>query len=148
MKKSISELDFIKTTKHGRFKTDPVYCKNNGINRRSYCRKVAKALNQKSIGEWYDCNKSVKENLEWAQQNGIKVCRSTLKTFCIENGINPYPYKTDIGQWYNPELSVSENFKKAKDDGIKVSRSSLYNYVRKQSKDNDSNKSCSSLYIK
>lgn len=99
---------------------------------------MAKALNHQSIGEWYDCDKSVKENLEWAQQNGIKVCRSTLKTFCRENGINPNPDKKDIGQWYDLELSVSENLKKAKDDGIKVSRSSLYNYVRKLSKDSDS----------
>lgn len=97
MKKDISELDFIKTTKHGKFKTDPDYCMQNGISRRSYCRKVAKKLNHESIGEWYDCNKSVSQNLEWAKQNGEKVCLSTLKTFCRENGIDTNPGKIDIG---------------------------------------------------
>lgn len=122
----------IKTTKHGKFKTDPDYCMQNEISRRSFARKVVKKLNHESIGEWYDCSKSISQNLEWAQQNNIKVSRSTLKTFCRENEINPNPGKIDIGEWYNPELSVSENFKFAQSQGIKISKSSLYSYARKQ----------------
>lgn len=108
MKKSINELNrLIRNTKHGKFKTDPAYCLRNGISRKSYSRKVAKKLNHESIGEWYDCDKSVGQNLKWAKENNIKVCRSTLKTFCRENGIDTTPGKIDIGQWYTPELSVS-----------------------------------------
>lgn len=131
MAKSMEELDFITTTKHGKFKTDPIFCRDNDISRRSYSRKVAKMINYESIGEWYDAGKSVRENYQWAQQNGIKACLSTLKNFCRENGVDTAPEKTDIGQWYNPSLSVSDNLKFAKENGIKVSRSSLYNYARK-----------------
>lgn len=66
MGKNLTDLEFLKTTKHGKFKTDPTFCKANDINRRSYSRKVAKMINHESIGEWYNCSLSVSDNLQWA----------------------------------------------------------------------------------
>ena len=46
--------------------------------------KVQKDLNYQSIGEWYDLDKTVSENYNFAKLNGIKVGLTTLKKFCKE----------------------------------------------------------------
>lgn len=49
---------------------------------------VRRLKNNESIGEWYDVSKSVKDNLEYANENGIKVSQKTLYRFCERNGID------------------------------------------------------------
>lgn len=52
-------------------------------------RIMYKLCNDLSILAWYNVNKSVKENLNYAKENNIKVSRTTLYNFCDRNGINP-----------------------------------------------------------
>lgn len=70
------------------FKVDKSYCNKNGITPNQYKMMVRRLKNDEKIGEWYDVNKSVKDNLEYAKENNIKVSRATLFRFCERNGIN------------------------------------------------------------
>ena len=83
------------------------------------------------IKKWYDPNKSVSDNLEYAKQNGIKISLSTLRKYCLHNNINLNPNKVEISKWYNPNLSVKDNYNFAINNGIKVSISSIYTYCKK-----------------
>lgn len=49
---------------------------------------VRRLKNNESIEEWYNTSKSVKENLNFAKENNIKVSRATLFRFCERNNIN------------------------------------------------------------
>ena len=77
-----SDLDVLEPTKHGKFTTSKEYCIEHNLKRISYARKVQKDLNYQSIGEWYDLDKTVSENYNFAKLNGIKVGLTTLKMFC------------------------------------------------------------------
>lgn len=77
-------------SEHGQFKVNKTYWAEMGYNAHAAARKVSKMLNYQSIGEWYDCGKSVRENAEYAAANGIKKAKMrTLYNWCKENGI-PY----------------------------------------------------------
>ena len=78
----LSDLDDLEPTKHGKFTTSKEYCIEHNLKRKSYARIIQKDLNYQSIGEWYDLNKTISENYEYAKQNDIKVCISTLRRFC------------------------------------------------------------------
>lgn len=76
------------TSKHGAFKVNKLYWAEMGYSANSAARIISKSLNYESIGQWYDCSKSVKENAEYAKANGIKKAgKSTLYKWCKENGI-------------------------------------------------------------
>lgn len=70
------------------FKINKAYCVKHGITANQYKMVVRKKKNDESIGQWYDISKSLKENLEFAKENNIKVSRRTLYNFCERNGIN------------------------------------------------------------
>ena len=78
----LSDLNVLGPTKHGKFTTSKKYCIEHNLKRISYARKVQKDLNYQSIGEWYDLDKTVSENYNFAKLNGIKVGLTTLKMFC------------------------------------------------------------------
>ena len=80
----LSDLNVLGPTKHGKFTTSKKYCIGHNLKRISYARKVQKDLNYQSIGEWYDLDKTVSENYNFAKLNGIKVGLTTLKKFCKE----------------------------------------------------------------
>lgn len=63
----LSDLDAMEPTKHGKFTTSREYCIEHNLNRIRYARKVQKDLNYQSIGEWYDLNKTISENYEYAK---------------------------------------------------------------------------------
>ncbi len=126
----LDDIYVLKPSQHGKYKTDPDYCRLHGITRRQHSRTVRKWLNYESIGDWYDVGTSVNDNYRYAKENGIKVSLNTLKRFCTENKIDLHPEKRAIGEWYNVNLSVRKNLEWAKEHGIKVSQRSLYNYCR------------------
>ena len=78
----MDKMDVLSPTKHGKFTTSKKYCIEHNLKRISYARKVQKDLNYQSIGEWYDLDKTVSENYNFAKLNGIKVGLTTLKMFC------------------------------------------------------------------
>lgn len=75
--------------KKPKFRTDNVFCRENQIKPNALKMMVRRKLNFEDIGQWYDIAKSVKDNLKFAEDNNIKVCRATLYNFCSANGINP-----------------------------------------------------------
>lgn len=58
---------------------------------RRYCHFNEIKLNPHAvaISEWYDSHLSVKVNLQYAKENGIKTSRTSLYNYCKSNGINP-----------------------------------------------------------
>ncbi len=114
----------------GHITTSPGYCTQNSISRLSHSRKALMLENYRSISEWYDPNKTMKENLNMAEGKRIKVCAKTLQRYCSFNGISTVPGKIKASEWYDPRLSVSDNLLYAKANGIKTSRTSLYNYCK------------------
>lgn len=52
-------------------------------------RIMYKLCNDLSILQWYDFNKSVKENLNFAKENNIKLGKTKLYEWVKENRINP-----------------------------------------------------------
>lgn len=115
---------------HGKFKVSKDYCATHGTSPRRYCRTVQKWLNQQAISEWYDSSKSISDNLRFAQENNIKVCRSTLKRYCQDCGINPNPKQLPISSWYDVHISSTANLQMARQMGIKVSKAALYKYCK------------------
>jgi len=83
----------IKSYNKKKFMIDKKYWSEKGINANQAKNIVRKQLNYESIGSWYDCLKSVKENLIWAKDNNIKVSRRTLYNFCKDNMIDTNPNK-------------------------------------------------------
>lgn len=128
------DIDEIKcgVSKHPMITTNKVYCELNGLNRKKYSQKCRRRERYIDIGEWYDCNLSVKENHRIAVENGwFDKSIKTLERFCIDNGLCREPRKLDISDWYDSEKSVKENLEYAKENGIKVGRTKLYEYQRK-----------------
>lgn len=70
------------------FKIDKTYCQTHNITAKGMVGIVRRLKNNESIEEWYDISKSVKENLNYAKENNIKVSQKTLYRFCDRNGIN------------------------------------------------------------
>ena len=79
----------IQTTNTKRIRVNKNLAKDMGITPKAVANKARGELNHAKIGEWYDVSISVGKNLKFAKDNGIKVCRNTLKRFCKEMGINP-----------------------------------------------------------
>ena len=79
----------IQTTNKQRIMINKKLADEMGISPRAAANKARGELNHAKIGEWYDVSISVGKNLKFAKENDIKVCRNTLKRFCMENGINP-----------------------------------------------------------
>lgn len=68
--------------------TNPNYCAKFFVNKKQAANIGRRQLKEEEIGEVYDVNKSVKENLESLKQMGIKTSLRTLYRFCKNNEIN------------------------------------------------------------
>ena len=73
--------------KPSKFKVDKMYCSERGIKPKAMVGIVRRKLKDEEIGNLYDCNLSVKENLELLKANGIKIGLSRLYEFCDRNNI-------------------------------------------------------------
>lgn len=78
----------IPESKHPSFIVNKEWAMNNGMNANQLRCMITKMKNDNSIGEWYDCSMKMSDNLKWAKENGIKVSKGRLWTWCKENNIN------------------------------------------------------------
>ena len=85
-------------SKKPKFRTDNVFCRENNIKPNALKMIVRKKLNFDEISKWYDTTKSIKENLQYAKGNNIKVSQATLYNFCNEYGISTKGQKANITQ--------------------------------------------------
>lgn len=69
------------------FKVDKDYWKERGITPKQAVQIVRGQINDRNIGELYDCSLTDKENLEMMKEYGIKVSLITLKRWRKKNGI-------------------------------------------------------------
>lgn len=100
----------IKSYNKKRFMIDKKYWSEKGINANQAKNIVRKQLNYESIGSWYDCLKSVKENLIWAKENNIKVSMKTLYRFCKDNEVSTNPNK-EVGKKVTTNKEYTEPIK-------------------------------------
>lgn len=57
---------------------------------------VRRKLKDEEIGELYDCNLSVKQNLDLLKANGMKIGLSRLYEFCDRNNIPRRCYRKKV----------------------------------------------------
>ena len=69
------------------FKVDKEYWKERGITPKQAVQIVRGQINDRNIGELYDCSLTDKENLKLMNEYGIKVSLITLKRWRKKNGI-------------------------------------------------------------
>lgn len=69
------------------FKVDKDYWKERGITPQQAVQIVRGQINDRNIGELYDCSLTDKENLEMMKENGINISLITLKRWRKKNGI-------------------------------------------------------------
>ena len=70
-----------------RFKVDKEYWRERGITPKQAVQIVRGQINDRNIGELYDCSLTDKENIEMMKEYGIKVSLITLKRWRKKNGI-------------------------------------------------------------
>lgn len=91
---SIEDIKLNCKPKKAKFKIDKVYCECIlGISANKYKQVVKKQMNNELIGSNYDCSLSVKQNLEYFKEIGIKVGKQKLYDWCKENSIETNPNK-------------------------------------------------------
>ena len=91
----IEEIKLNSKPKKAKFKIDKAYCEGVlGMSANQYKQIVKKQLNDELIGSNYDCSLSVKENLEYFKEIGIKVGKQKLYNWCKDNGVETNPNKT------------------------------------------------------
>lgn len=79
--------------KRPKYKVDREFCRKNGIKPVALSNKVRSKLYTEKIGELYDCNLTVAENLENIRSHGVKVGKTKLYQFCKEMGLSTNPHK-------------------------------------------------------
>jgi hypothetical protein len=110
---------------------------SNIAERNKYLKNIRWSL----IGDYYDCNLTVKENLDAIKANLFEVSERTIYRFCEENGI-----KTDKNKLTDDEvmslldinLSVRKNLENLKNNGIKINNnrvSRLLNIIKTNTND-------------
>lgn len=73
--------------KKNSFKVDKEYWRERGISPKQAVQIVRGQINDRNIGELYDCSLTDKENIEMMKEYGIKVSLITLKRWRKKNGI-------------------------------------------------------------
>lgn len=68
-----------------------------------------KMIKFNKIGEFYDCSKSIEENLKTLKENGIKVSDKTLRRFKKENGLTRNYNKSVIQNVYHNQPNIIES---------------------------------------
>ena len=124
----------IKSYNKKKFMIDKKYWSEKGINANQAKNIVRKQLNYESIGSWYDCLKSVKENLIWAKDNNIKVSRRTLYNFCKDNMIDTNPNKGVVKKVTNDVTKCNTTI-----DNIDYEKCAIKNNNEKYNIDNNTN---------
>ena len=105
---------------------------------------ITKELNHREISKYYDQGKSVKENLQVLEDNGIKISMKTLYNYLDGEGID---YKkvskkamkkskkeNDIEKFkklYNPGVSDRENAKVMSASGLNISKDTVRRWAAK-----------------
>ena len=79
--------------KRPKYKIDREFCRKNGIKPVALSNMVRSKLYTEKIGELYDCNLSVAENLKNIRSHGVKVGKTKLYQFCKEMGLSTKPHK-------------------------------------------------------
>ena len=79
--------------KTSKFKVDKSYCLEHNIKPKAMVGIVRRKLKDEEIGNLYDCNLSVRENLQLLKADGYKISQSRLYEFCDRNGIPRRSYK-------------------------------------------------------
>lgn len=79
--------------KRPKYKIDREFCRKNGIKPVALSNMVRSKLYTEKIGEFYDCNLSVAENLKNIRSHGVKVGKTKLYQFCKEMGLSTKPHK-------------------------------------------------------
>ena len=79
--------------KRPKYKVDREFCHKNGIKPVAWSNTIRSKLYTERIGELYDCNLSVAENLKNIRSHGVKVGKTKLYQFCKEMGLSTNPHK-------------------------------------------------------
>lgn len=87
-KNAMSSQMEISPSEHPSFTVNKEWAYANGMTPNQAKRVIMKRMNDAGIGSWYDVSKSVKQNLEFAHDNGIKVSKTTLYDWCKANSIS------------------------------------------------------------
>lgn len=88
-----------------KFIVDKAYCAEHNIPPNEMKNRVRKKLKDEEIGNAYDCSLSLKENLVNLKAMGIKVGKSKLYQWCMENGIST---KGEKACNHNPYQEIRE----------------------------------------
>lgn len=108
----IEDIKLNSKPKKAKFKVDKAYCEGVlGVSANQYKQVIKKQINDELIGANYDCSLSVKENLEYFKEIGIKVGKRKLYNWCKENGIETNPNKKN-----NKDANANETLNKSDSD--------------------------------
>ena len=110
----------------------------------SIINQINKKLNYRDISNFYDQGKSVKENIQILEDNGIKVKKSALYNYLDGEGIdykrknqrklNKKAKEDDIEKFkklYDPSISSRENAKIMSASGLSISKNTVKSWASK-----------------
>lgn len=86
---------------------------------------VRKFLTQSEIGNLYDCNLTIEENLLYFESNGLKIKKSTLYKFVKENGLETKKNTKEtelVTSLIDVNKSIRENLNMLHDMGINTTK--------------------------
>lgn len=92
---------------------NPQYCIKYNLSAKTVRNMVKGKINNELIGLYYDCSKSLKENLSTFKALNLKVGKSKLYEWCKENNIptnikNNQSTKNTVGLYlYNPISAIA-----------------------------------------
>lgn len=92
----LEDINLGKYDKRPKYKVSRDYCRERGIKPVAWSNRIRSMLYTEKIGELYDCNLTVAENLECIRSHGVKVSKTKLYNFCKEMGISTKPHKMAI----------------------------------------------------
>lgn len=92
----IESINLNNKWKKPKYKIDKEYCRSHNISPKTLSNEVRGLLKDREIGELYDINLSVKENLQIIKNAGIKVGLSRLYQFCKKHNIPTSPNRKNV----------------------------------------------------
>ena len=98
---------------HQKIKIDKDWCKENNIKPNSMAKIVRGIETDKKIGEFYDGNLGVKENLQILKENGVSICKSRLYEYR-----NKYYPKNKYEEGNNSYLNSNNNMDEINSDKL------------------------------
>lgn len=82
--------------KKPKYKIDKEYCRSHNKSPKTLSNEVRSLIKDREIGELYDINLSVKENLQIIKNAGLKVCLSRLYQFCKKHNLPTSPNRKNV----------------------------------------------------